>query len=132
MQEKQMQLGNEWNLTLVATCAQAPEMALQALERSVTAEGGWLLRQASASERCVELEFEFPREQAIAMYGVLLAAGLELSRETHVQLTALCHCVGHTGAAEQEPAVRVYLSVYEREGSEAFLGNVFASAGSAA
>jgi hypothetical protein len=132
MQEKQMHLGNEWNLTLVATCAQAPEMAAQSLERSVMAEGGWLLRQAAASERCVELEFEFPREQAIAMYGVLLAAGLELSRETHVQLTALCHCVGHTGAAEQEPAVRVYLSIYEREGSEAFLGNVFAGAGAAA
>ena len=131
MREKQAGLGNEWMLVLAARCAEVPG-ATDALARAVVAEGGWVLRQGSLRDRCVEVEFEFPRRRAVAMYGSLLAAGLELSREAHAQLAGLCHCTGHVGAAEREEAARVFLSVYEREGSEAFLGDVFAGLAEAA
>ena len=132
MREKQARAAEEWNLTLAATSADEPLPVLKVLGSAVTAQGGWVLRQGGVSDRCADMDFEFPRSRGMEVYGLLLAAGLVLSREAHEQLMGLCHCTGHVGAREREAVARVHLSVYGREGSEAFFGTAFSDVEEAA
>ena len=120
---KQMQKAPEdWNLMLVAASDRVPQQVLDQLSGAVTACGGWVLSMGAVSERCADIDFEFPRAYCVEIYGLMVSMGVDLSQEAHHQITALCHCTLHMDEDTQSMAARVNLSVYARAGSEAFLG----------
>jgi hypothetical protein len=124
MKEKQaIEVVTEWNLVLIGMCEALPAPLMATLDGAIVACGGWVLTRSAVSEHCVDIDFEFPRTHSIEMYSLLVAIGVELSREAHGQLTELCQCTRHIGEGEQSAVARVHLTVYTAEGSEDFLGS---------
>lgn len=107
----------EWSLCLTAVSADQPERLVRFLTGALLACGGWVLTRTTQGSQAqpnqsAELDFEFARASCIEIYAVLLAAGLTLSRDSHVQLADLCHCTRnliHTCAFD---IARVELVVY--------------------
>ena len=112
----------DWNLMLIATSDRAPKHVLDQLSGAVVACGGWVLNLGAVSERCADIDFEFPRAYCAEIYGLLVGIGMELSQEAHHQITALCHCTQHVDEDAQSMAARVNLTVYARAESGEFLG----------
>ena len=112
----------DWNLMLIATSDCTPKHVLDQLSGAVLACGGWVLHMGAVSERCADIDFEFPRAYCAEIYGLLVGIGMELSQEAHAQITALCHCTQHMDEETQSMAARINLTVYARAGSEEFLG----------
>jgi hypothetical protein len=79
-------------LRLTALSAGNPERLVRFLTGAVLACGGWILTRSTQGDQAAELEFEFARASCVEIYAVLIAAGLELSRDSHLQLADLCHC----------------------------------------
>jgi hypothetical protein len=52
--------------------------------------GCWLLQRNSTSLTQVEFHFEVHLRSVVDLYAALIAAGLELTRASHNDLTALC------------------------------------------
>jgi hypothetical protein len=57
--------------------------------------GCWVLEQKALSSTQTELCFEVQLRTAFELYGGLLAAGLELNRDSHIRLSGLCTLRGH-------------------------------------
>ena len=73
--------------------------------------GGCVLaRRFEPGERAA-IEFEFMRAACVEMYSVLLAAGLELSSESHHTMASLCQCTRETLEATAGDPVRVELTI---------------------
>ncbi len=70
----------DWDLRLVATCADDPQRILRFLSGAVLTCGGWVLSRSLPDSDSVEMSFEFARAVSLEIYSVLIAAGLELSR----------------------------------------------------
>ena len=119
--EKQNLL-EDWNLMLIATSNVVSESMLEQLNGAIIACGGWVLSHGVVSERCADIDFEFPRTRCMEIYGLLVAVGMTLSPEAHRQLAGLCHCTRHIDEQSRSATARVNLSLYAREGSESFLG----------
>jgi hypothetical protein len=67
------------------------EHTLGQLREVVEACGGFLLTdKASAGTGQSSLKFEVPRRSAFDLYSGLLAAELDLCRDSHLRLTGLC------------------------------------------
>ncbi len=113
----------DWNLMMVATTSATPATLLGGLGSAVIACGGWVLTRGAVSDRCADIDFEFPRTHAIEIYALLVGSGVELSLEAHQALTELCQCTRYVGEAERQSSARIHLSLYEAEGGEAFLGS---------
>jgi hypothetical protein len=79
-------------LKLTALCQEDAARTVRFLTGAVMACGGWVLLRRFHPDESAEIEFEFPRAACVEMYSVLIAAGLELSRESHVLLAELCQC----------------------------------------
>lgn len=102
---------SDWNLRLSALSADEPERLVRFLTGALLSCGGWVLTR-STQLSAAELTFEFARASCIEIYAVLIAAGLELSRDSHLQLAELCHCTRnliHTRAAH---IVHIELAIY--------------------
>ena len=110
-------------MMLVATTPGAPGTMLAGLSGAITACGGWVLTRGTVSDRCADIDFEFPRTHTMEIYALLVGSGVELSLEAHQQLTELCQCTRHVREAERYSSARVHLSLYEVAGGEAFLGS---------
>lgn len=117
----------DWNLMMVATTsgttAATPAVLLGGLRGAITACGGWVLTHGAVSDRCADIDFEFPRTHAVEIYGLLVGSGVELSLEAHQQLTELCQCTRYVGETERQSSARIHLSLYEAAGGDAFLGS---------
>lgn len=59
----------------------------------------------------VEMSFEFTRALSLEIYGVLIAAGLELSGEAHISMTELCQCTKDLITTKAFDVARVRLNV---------------------
>jgi hypothetical protein len=98
-----------WSLRLCALSGVEPCRLLRFLSATIFANGGWILSRTH-SDIGVEMSFEFERSGAVEIYTALVAAGLELSQDSHHSLTELCHCtrnlarpvVGETVGVELE------------------------------
>jgi hypothetical protein len=53
------------------------------------------LSRSASDSGAVNLLFEFERRSCVDMYGVLIAAGIELTPNGHVRFTELCQCTLH-------------------------------------
>lgn len=54
--------------------------------------GGWVIDRRTLSASMVELRVEAQLRSIIELYGAIVAAGLELTRSSHLALTDLCTC----------------------------------------
>lgn len=105
-----------WNLRLTALSADEPERLVRFLTGALLSCGGWVLTRTTQGDQAAELDFEFARASCVEIYAVLIAAGLELSRESHVQMADLCHCTKNLIESRAFDIARADLVVY-RSGS---------------
>lgn len=54
--------------------------------------GGWVLDRRVLSSSMMELRVEVQLRSIFDLYGSIIAAGLELTRSSHIALTDLCTC----------------------------------------
>lgn len=106
-----------WNLRLTALSADDPERLVRFLTGALLACGGWVLTRTTQGKEAAELDFEFARAACVDVYSVLVAAGLELSRESHVQMANLCHCTKNLLESRAFDIARADLVVYRTESS---------------
>lgn len=81
-----------WALQMKATSAEQPARLIRFLSGAILGSGGWVLSRGTNDSGIVQLLFEFERAACVEIYGVLIAAGLELSHSSHLQITSLCQC----------------------------------------
>lgn len=85
---------------------------IEALEHS----GAWLLDRKPASFTQMEYHFELHSYAVLDLYAALIAAGLELTRASHDDLTALCAVRQHNPRPSGLPSllsVRLLVSFLE-------------------
>lgn len=103
---------DSWSLKLTALSADEPERLVRYLTGALLACGGWVLTRSTQGNEAAELDFEFARASCIEIYSVLVATGLELSRNSHLQLAELCHCTKNLIESRAFEIVRIELVVY--------------------
>src|SRR5450432_4136326 len=99
-----------WELKLAATSLEGVPAVLRLLTGAIVGSGGWVLSR-TLCEDGGEISFEFERRACVDMYTVLIAAGLEMSQNSHLQLTDLCHCTGNVSAESRFDLARVDLRI---------------------
>ena len=101
----------DWDLRLTATCADDPQRVMRFLTGAVLSCGGWVLSRSMPGSDTVEMSFEFARAVSLEVYSVLIAAGLELSRDAHISMTELYQCTKNLLATKGFDVARVRLLV---------------------
>jgi hypothetical protein len=81
-----------WTMQLRAVSAEDPAHLLRSLTGAIMGCGGWVLSRGTNDTGMINLLFEFERQACIDIYSILIAAGLELSRNGHIHFTELCLC----------------------------------------
>jgi hypothetical protein len=74
---------------------------LPVLTSAFTQCGGWVLERKSTSASAMEFRIEIQLNAIVDLYSSLVATGLELTRNTHQTLTALCTSRQHLLGARQ-------------------------------
>jgi len=101
-----------WSLKLTALSADEPERLVRYLTGALLACGGWVLTRTTQGNQAAGLDFEFARAACVEIYAVLIAAGLELSRDSHVQMADLCNCTRNLIETRAFDIARADLVVY--------------------
>lgn len=70
-----------------------------------------MLSRSATDTGLIDLLFEFERQSCVEIYSVLIASGVELSREAHLQFTELCQCTKFGQAGWGEEIVSIDLEV---------------------
>jgi hypothetical protein len=104
-------------LRLISRSEDSPEKAVYFLTGAVMACGGMMLSRRFHSDGSAAIECEFPRSICVEMYGVLLSAGLRLSRASHLKMAELCRCTHALPRDFQQQIVMLEIEVLQR-GSE--------------
>jgi len=99
-------------LKLTALSADDPQRQVRFLSRVLLACGGWVLTRNSQGKDMEQLGFEFARAACVEVYAALVAAGLELSRDSHQQMAELCHCTQNLLPSKAYDVARIDLAVY--------------------
>jgi hypothetical protein len=84
--------GVPWAMQMKAISLAEPSHLVRTLTGAILGCGGWVLSRGSNDSGAVNMLFEFERHVCVDIYTVLVAAGLELSRDGHVRFTELCQC----------------------------------------
>lgn len=100
-----------WDLSLTAVCADDTPRTVRFLTGAVMACGGCVLSRRFDPGDRAGIEFEFVRATCVEMYSILIAAGLELSAESHRMLAALCQCTRETLEQTAGDLVRVAVAI---------------------
>lgn len=112
-----------WNdpipeLRLISRSEDSPEKAVYFLTGAIMACGGVMLSRRFHSDGSAAIECEFPRSICVEMYGVLLSAGLRLSRSSHMKLAELCRCSHALPPEFQQQIVTLEIEVLRRGAEE--------------
>ena len=100
-----------WDLNLSALCADDAPRTVRFLTGAVLACGGNVLSRRFDPGDTAAIEFEFLRATCVEMYSLLIAAGLELTAQSHWTLSALCQCTRETLESTAADPVRVELTI---------------------
>jgi hypothetical protein len=103
-----------WELKLTARSLDETAAVLRLLTGAIVGSGGWVFSR-TLWDRGGEISFEFERRACVDMYTVLIAAGLELSQNSHLQLTDLCHCTRNAPPGSRFDLARVDLKIQSDE-----------------
>lgn len=102
-----------WDLNLTARCAEEAPRTVRFLTGAVMACGGYVLSRRFDAGESAAIEFEFARVTCVEMYSVLIAAGLELSAQSHLSMAALCQCTRETLEATAGDPVHIELTIWK-------------------
>lgn len=100
-----------WELSLNGQCADDTARTVRFLTGAVMACGGFVLSRRFDAGETAAIEFEFVRAMCVEMYSVLIAAGLELTAQSHLIMASLCQCTRETLEATAGDPVRVDLTI---------------------
>lgn len=75
-----------------AISLEEPSRLVQTLTGAILGCGGWVLSRGANDTGGVNMLFEFERQSCVDIYTILIATGIELSRNGHVRFTELCQC----------------------------------------
>lgn len=78
---------------------------LPAVAEALENSGCWLLDRHATSFTQMEYNFELEMRSGVNLYTGLIAAGLELTRSSHAELTTLCTVHKHRGQLAALPGV---------------------------
>jgi len=81
-----------WAMQMKAISVEEPSRLVQSLTGAILGCGGWVLSRGANDTGTVNMLFEFERQACVEIYGVMIAAGLELSQNGHIRFTELCQC----------------------------------------
>jgi hypothetical protein len=101
-----------WVLKLTALSADDPQRMVRFLSGMLLASGGWILTRSTQGDDLAELDFEFARAACVEIYAALIAAGLELSRDSHQQMAEFCHCTRSLMESKAFDIARIDLVIY--------------------
>lgn len=104
-----------WELNLAALCSDDAARTVRFLTGAVMACGGYVLSRRFDAEQTAAIEFEFIRATCVEMYSVLIAAGLDLTAQSHMILSTLCQCTRETLEMTASDPVRVELIIRRAE-----------------
>jgi hypothetical protein len=79
-------------MEMKAVSVEEPSRLVRSLTGAILGCGGWVLSRGANDAGGISMLFEFERQSCVDIYGVLIAAGLELSHAGHVRFTELCQC----------------------------------------
>lgn len=82
----------KWANPMTATSMHEPGRLVPMLTGAILGCGGWVLSRGATDTGMVNMLFEFERNACMEIYCVLIAAGVELSRTSHIRFTELCQC----------------------------------------
>jgi hypothetical protein len=102
-----------WELNLNALCADDTARTVRFLTGAVMACGGFVLSRRFDAGETAAIEFEFVRAMCVEMYSVLIAAGLQLTAQSHLIMASLCQCTRETLEATAGDPVRVELTIHK-------------------
>jgi hypothetical protein len=93
---------------------------LVGLERAMASCGCWILEQRAVSPTQTSMRFEVQLRAVFELYSELVAAGVELTRDSHARLTELCTLRGHRrdGTRRRVVTVRLEVSFLEEDENE--------------
>jgi len=100
-----------WELNLSALCSEDAARTVRFLTGAVMACGGCVLSRRFDAEQAAAIEFEFIRATCVEMYSVLIAAGLELTAQSHLVMATLCQCTRETLEMTASDPVHVELVI---------------------
>jgi hypothetical protein len=103
-----------WILRLTALSPDEPEKTVRVLTGALLACGGWVLTRTQ-EKGIAALDFEFARAACVEIYAVLIGCGLELSRDSHLRMSELCHCTKNLIASKAFDIARVDLVVHSND-----------------
>jgi hypothetical protein len=103
-----------WELKLTATSLDEAATVLRLLTGAIVGSGGWVLSR-TIWDGGGEISFEFERRACVEKYTVLIAAGLELSQNSHLQLTNLCQCTRNAASDLRFDLARIDLKIQTDE-----------------
>ncbi len=84
--------GIPWAMHLQAIALEEPDRLIRMVTGAIVGCGGWLLSRGANDTGTVTFLFEFERHACVDIYGGLVGAGIELTRNGHLRLTELCQC----------------------------------------
>jgi len=100
-----------WELHLIAFCAEDAPRTIRFLTGAIMACGGDVVSRRFDAAGEASIEFEFVRAVCVEMYSVLIAAGLDLTAESHLSLASLCQCTRETIESTAGDPVRALLFI---------------------
>ena len=100
-----------WELHLIALGAEDAPRTVRFLTGAIMACGGDVLSRRFDTGGAAAIDFEFVRAICVEMYSILIAAGLELSAESHLALASLCQCTRETLEMTASDPVRAQLII---------------------
>jgi hypothetical protein len=100
-----------WDLHLIALGAEDTPRTIRFLTGAIMACGGDVLSRRFDGGGTAAIDFEFVRAICVEMYSILIAAGLELSMESHLTLASLCQCTRETLETTAGDLVRAQLII---------------------
>ena len=80
------------SLDLQSFCYDDRASVLPPLLTALAECGGWVVDRRTMSASTVELRLEVQLRSIVDLYGSIIAAGLELTRSSHLSLTDMCTC----------------------------------------
>lgn len=101
-----------WDLNLAGLCAEDAPRTIRFLTGAIMACGGYVLSRRFDTAETAAIEFEFVRAICVEMYSILIAAGLELTADSHLALASLCQCTRETLESTAGDPVRVELTIH--------------------
>jgi hypothetical protein len=95
-----------------------PGRLVHTLTGAILGCGGWVLSRGADDSGAVNMLFEFERHVCVDIYTVLVASGIELSRNGHISFTELCQCtrLRSLECGEEIASIDLEIQTYPVEG----------------